>query len=113
MPARDIYGLGCVLYEMLAGEPPFTGRTPQAVIAKQMMQPVPPLGHLRHRVPDWLDHAIRRALARVPADRFPTAGEFAAALTAGTQTQWRIPPRGLAWMVAPWLGTPGSASPRL
>ena len=83
----DVYGLGCVLYEMLAGEPPFTGRTLQAVIAKQMMQPVPPLGHMRPGVPHWLDHTVGKALARVPADRFASAGEFAAALTAGTQSQ--------------------------
>ena len=100
----DVYGLGCVLYEMLAGEPPFTGRTPQAVIAKQMMQPVPPLGHMRHGVPHWLDQTVGKALARIPADRFATAGEFAAALTAGTQSQGAHPPtrprmdrRSLAW----------------
>jgi TolB-like protein len=76
----DIYSLGCVVYEMLAGEPPYTGPTPQAVIARRLMSPPPPLTAVRD-VPEALEHAIHRALARNPADRYPTAGEFGRALT--------------------------------
>jgi serine/threonine-protein kinase len=66
----DIYALGCVLYEMLAGEPPFTGRTPQAVIAKRMLEQVPRVRTLRETVPDTLEQILTKALARAPADRF-------------------------------------------
>jgi serine/threonine protein kinase len=77
----DVYALGCVLYEMLAGEPPYTGPTAQAVIAKRLSEPVPHLGTLR-QVPPRIESAVSRALARNPADRFAGAGEFAAALGA-------------------------------
>ena len=76
----DVYALGCVLYEMLAGEPPFTGLTPQAVLAKRLLEPVPHVRTLRESVPEPLEQAISRALAKAPADRFATAGEFAQAL---------------------------------
>jgi eukaryotic-like serine/threonine-protein kinase len=73
----DIYALGCVLYEMLAGEPPFTGPTPHAVLAKRVLEPVPHVRTLRESVPEPLEQAITRALAKAPADRFQTAAEFA------------------------------------
>jgi serine/threonine-protein kinase len=76
----DLYALGCVLYEMLAGEPPFTGRTPQATIAKRMLEPVPHVRTLRDTVPDSLEGVLTKALARAPADRFQTGSEFASAL---------------------------------
>jgi tRNA A-37 threonylcarbamoyl transferase component Bud32/TolB-like protein len=76
----DIYALGCVLYEMLAGEPPFTGPTPQAITARRLTDPVRSLRLVRDTVPDQLERAVMRALARVPADRFPTARAFRQAL---------------------------------
>jgi TolB-like protein len=78
----DIYSLGCVLYEMLAGEPPYTGTTPQAIVAKRLSQSPPPLRVVRE-VPEALDQAIQMALARNPADRFMTARDFARAITEG------------------------------
>ena len=77
----DVYSLGTVLYEMLAGEPPHTGPTVQAVVSRVISEPPRPIEQLRHTVPDHVSSALERALAKVPADRFATAGEFAAALT--------------------------------
>ena len=76
----DIYALGCVLYEMLAGEPPFTGPTPQAVIGRRFVEPPPSVRRLRPMVPVAVEEAVTQALAREPADRFPTAAEFAETL---------------------------------
>src|SRR4029453_2403562 len=76
----DLYALGCVAYEMLAGAPPFTGPTGQAILARHAVDPVPPLRTVRTRVPTAVEQAIERALAKVPSDRFATAGEFAEAL---------------------------------
>ncbi len=78
----DVYALGCVLYEMLAGEPPFTGPTAQAVLARHAMDRVPSLSTLRPEVSAGLSRVVRHALAKVPADRYPTARAFADALTA-------------------------------
>jgi eukaryotic-like serine/threonine-protein kinase len=77
----DIYSLGCLAYEMLAGAPPFAGATAQAIMARHAVDPVPPLRTVRSSVPETVARAIEQALAKVPADRFTTAGEFAAALT--------------------------------
>jgi serine/threonine protein kinase/tetratricopeptide (TPR) repeat protein len=79
----DIYALGCVLYELLAGEPPYTGPTAQAVIAKRFSEPIPHLSTMR-AVPPAVEVAVTRALAKAPADRFPTARDFAAALQTTT-----------------------------
>ncbi|MEE9534163.1 MAG: protein kinase, partial [Acidimicrobiia bacterium] len=80
----DVYALGCVLYEMLSGEPPYTGVTPQAIIAKSLTDPVPSARRLRETISPVLDAAIRMALAKVPADRFASAKSFAEALVADT-----------------------------
>jgi serine/threonine-protein kinase len=76
----DLYSLGCVLYEMLAGEPPHSGRSAQAIFAKRLSEPVPRISVLRETVSSAIEHAVSRALAKAPADRFATAGEFAIAL---------------------------------
>jgi len=77
----DIYSLAAMLYEMLAGEPPYTGRTAQVILTKRLTEPVPSLRRIRERVPASIDAALVQALAPTPADRFATTGEFIAALT--------------------------------
>ncbi len=76
----DIYALGCVLYEMLAGTPPFTGPTPQAVLARHSLDNVPSPAIIRDTISPEVEDVIMCALAKAPADRFPTAGDFAEAL---------------------------------
>ncbi|MEO8227844.1 MAG: serine/threonine-protein kinase, partial [Gemmatimonadota bacterium] len=76
----DVYSLGAVTYEMLAGEPPFTGPTAQAIIAKRFAGDPPPVRRARPTVPEAVDAAVQRALAAVPADRYASAAEFARAL---------------------------------
>jgi len=77
----DVYSLGCVLFEMLAGDPPFTGSMPQAILAKKLMESAPSLRVVRDSVPEHVERAVAIALAKSPADRFRTAEEFGRALT--------------------------------
>ncbi|MBL8979075.1 MAG: protein kinase [Gemmatimonadetes bacterium] len=76
----DVYALGCVLYEMLVGEPPFTGPTAQAIVAKVMTAEPAMLTQQRRTIPPGIEAAVLTALEKLPADRFATAAEFAAAL---------------------------------
>jgi serine/threonine protein kinase len=87
----DLYALGCVLYEMLAGQPPFVGSTAQQLLARHAIDPVPPIRTVRRTVPESVEQSVMRALAKVPADRFPTAASFAQALTATSEAAVTTP----------------------
>jgi serine/threonine-protein kinase len=88
----DVYSLGCMLYEMLVGQVPFTGPNPQAIMARHTMDAVSPPSIIRQTITPELEDIIFTALAKAPADRFRTAGEFAEALSmldSGTLAQQR------------------------
>jgi serine/threonine-protein kinase len=100
----DVYALGCVLYEMLVGEPPYTGPTAQVIAARRLMDPVPSVRRLRDTIPPSVEAAIGRALAKVPADRFPDAAGFADALQQPLSTggEPRVIPRRRLALWAAW-----------
>jgi eukaryotic-like serine/threonine-protein kinase len=99
----DVYSLGCVVYEMLTGDPPHTGSTVQAIVAKVLSEQPTPIGRTRNLVPPNIDAAIQQALMKTPADRFGTAAEFAAALAnpnfrlPGAETAAAAAGRGSVW----------------
>ncbi len=114
----DLYSLAAVLYEMLAGEPPYTGATTQALIAKRLTEPAPSVRATRSNVPDAVDAAIRKSLSAVPADRFPSMADFARAIEpsgspqradSGT-TQAATGPTGVSAAVKPNPNRPRSAA---
>ena len=80
----DLYSLACVLYEMLVGEPPFTGPTALAVVARHMADPVPPPDTVRPDIPSGVVQALGKALGKTPSDRFASAAAFAEELTEET-----------------------------
>jgi serine/threonine-protein kinase len=102
----DVYALATVLYEMLAGEPPFAGPTPQAAVARRFTEAPRPLRQVRETVPEAVEQAVLKALAKAPADRFPSAAEFARALNSPAVSA----PFGASAAIT--AQTPGAATPR-
>jgi eukaryotic-like serine/threonine-protein kinase len=79
-PATDVYGVGAMLYQMLTGQPLFTGDLPAAIAAQHGQQVAPPPSALRPDLPEWLDQIVLKALARDPASRFPSAAAMLQAI---------------------------------
>ena len=102
----DVYSLAAVLFEMLAGTPPYTGATAMAIVAKWLTEPVPSVRDARPEVPEAVDQALRRGLARRPEDRFATMAEFVRALQGSSSGSTPVPararprPTGRRWLPA-------------
>src|SRR6185503_14600112 len=97
----DVYSLGAVLYEMLTGDAPFTGSSVQAIVAKVLTERPTALHTLRDTVPPHLEGAVFTALAKLPADRFASAAEFATALSSTHSTAF-VPSVVAATARGPW-----------
>ncbi|NNF13376.1 MAG: protein kinase [Gemmatimonadetes bacterium] len=98
----DVYALGCVLYEMLVGEPPYTGSTAQAILGKIITQEPPSALDTRKSVPPHVDAAVRRALEKLPADRFASAQDFARALSDAAFRHGKVVGSGAVTSDGPW-----------
>ncbi|MCZ6756005.1 MAG: protein kinase, partial [Gemmatimonadetes bacterium] len=123
----DIYSLGCVLYQMLAGTPPYTGVTPQAILAKKAVEPVPSIRVVRDSIPEAVEAVVNKSLAKVPADRYGTADRMAADLASAASGEMRAAPAPLKKRVMMplavavlviaaalyWFSGPSSSPPRL
>ena len=99
----DVYSLGCVLFEMLAGSPPYSGSSALAVLASHTVDPIPSLRHRRDRVPETLERTVAKALAKTPGQRYDTAAAFEAALAGvvpAADAPASPPLRRRAWLVA-------------
>jgi eukaryotic-like serine/threonine-protein kinase len=108
----DVFSLGCVPYEMLTGEPPFTGATAQAIVARVLTEQPRSVTGQRRTVPAHVDAAVRRALQKLPADRFQSTARFADALAGAASGEWTDPAvspatgagrRFAILRVAPWV----------
>jgi formylglycine-generating enzyme required for sulfatase activity/dienelactone hydrolase len=102
----DIYALGCLLYEMLSGDAPYTASTPHAVLAKKLAEPTPRISVVRDTVPAAVEVALQKALAKTPADRYATAQQFADALA--TPAEGIAQPAPAATVVTPSVPRRGS-----
>ncbi len=98
----DVYALGCITYEMLTGDPPFTGSTAQAIVAKVVTERPHPLRSQRHTIPPQVEAAVLTALEKLPADRFASAAEFAAALADRGFTTAAVAAQGATASDARW-----------
>jgi eukaryotic-like serine/threonine-protein kinase len=101
----DVYALGAITYEMLLGEPPFTGPTAQAIVARVLTEKPASLTQRRERVPAHVEEAVHTALEKLPADRWESAGEFVAALQGRVAANGTFPnhrrPATTLWPGAP------------
>src|SRR5581483_8590074 len=100
----DVFSLACVVFEMLVGEPPFRGPSPQATVARAALEPMPSIRSVRPAVCGRLEATVRTALSKSPVDRFPTAEAFGAALTQSLLVPTNAEP-------APATAAPSSRSP--
>jgi eukaryotic-like serine/threonine-protein kinase len=103
----DLYSLACVLYEMLAGQPPFTGATVEALVRQHVMAPPPPVTQFRPAVPPAVNDALMRALAKAPADRFNPVGQFSTAIRQSAVTATSPAPAASARRSVGWTAAAG------